>query len=155
MKKIITIAALVMAFGMTGMAQFKFGAGAQLITNGGAFGVGGKGHYTITDEWAGQGSFHIMFDEAANWTLDLDAHYSGFDIGDVEGFSLAPFAGINIISFGGGNIAGVNLPSFTDTNINLGINGTLPISDGLSVYIEPKIILGSGSGFVIGAGVYF
>ena len=41
------------------------------------------------------------------------------------------------------------------TNLNLGVNGTLPLDGRLEVYIEPKIVIGSGSGFAIAAGVLF
>jgi len=154
MKRILALVFFVAALAVTGSAQFKFGAQAGLLTGGGgSFGVGAKGHYTINEDFAGQGSFTYYFEDFTAWSLDLDVHYSGFDIGDVESFSLTPFAGLNIYSVsvdtGFGNFGA------SSTNLNLGVNGTMPLSGNLSFFVEPKIIIGGGSGFAIAAGVYF
>ncbi len=148
MKKLIVVALLIAAFSFTADAQFKFGAGASLIVDGPSIGAGAKGHYTVNEDFAAQGSFHYYFEDFTAWQLDLDVHYNGLDSGDVEGFQLAPFAGLNF--------AHVSVLGFgaTNTNINLGLNGTLPMG-GLEIYIEPKIVLGGGSAFLLGAGVYF
>ncbi len=156
MKRIVTIIACVFAFSFAAEAQFKFGAHAQLLTGGGgSFGVGARGHYQINDDFAGQASFTYYLEDYTAWALDLDVHYSGFDLGDVESFSLTPFAGLNIYNVS----VDTGLPGFdfglSSTNINVGINGTMPLSGRLSLFVEPKLVLGSGSGFVLTAGVYF
>jgi len=148
MKKILVIAMFIAGFSFSADAQFKFGAGVQLLDFE-SFGVGAKGHYTINDQFAVQGSFHWQLEEFTSWTFDADVHYQGFDLGDVEGFQLSPFAGLNRVQVSAFGV------SVGDTNINLGMNGTLPLSGSMSLYLEPKIILGGGSAFVIGAGVYF
>lgn len=148
MKRIIVIAALVMAFGMTGMAQFKFGAGGTLLD--GSFGIQGKAHNTFSETIAGQATFNYFFESGVTlWGIDADVHYTGFNIGDVEGFKIAPFAGLNILR---ASVAGF---SSGTTNLNLGVNGTLPMDSGLELYVEPKFVLGDGSGFGLSVGVYF
>ena len=150
MKKILALCLFMGCFMFSGNAQsFKFGAQGQLLFDGSFFGVGGKGHYTFNDQFAGQASFTYYFEEVTVWTLDLDVHYSGFNIGDVESFRLTPFAGLNIFNV---SVFGV---SANTTNLNLGINGTMPLGDSLEFFVEPKIILGSGSTLAIAAGVYF
>ena len=150
MKRIIVIAALVMAFGVTGMAQFKFGAGIALLE--GEIGVQAKAKNYFADAIAGQASFSYYFPGSGVtfWSLDADVHYTGFDIGDVEGFQIAPFGGLNI-----GNVSVAGFGS-TEIGINLGVNGTLPLDSGLEIFIEPKLVLGGNlNGFGLAAGVYF
>ena len=154
MKKVVFSSLLIFLFVFSGNAQFKWGAGAALYTDGGLFGVGARGHYTITDDYAAQASFHYYFDDASIWSLDLDVHYEGFDIGDLEGFQLRPFAGLNIINASAGSDIGINVSS-SSTNLNLGMNGTLNLNDNLTLYIEPKIVIGNGGTIGIAAGVYF
>ncbi|MFT4568434.1 MAG: hypothetical protein ACI9FN_003403 [Saprospiraceae bacterium] len=152
MKRILALVFFVAALAITGSAQFKFGAGVGLLE--GRFGVQAKAHNTFTEDFAGQGSFTYYFESGATvWSLDLDVHYKGFNIGDVEGFSLAPFAGLNIyrVSVSAGNF---NVGA-SATGLNVGINGTLPITDSLDLYIEPKIVIGGAGSFGIAAGVYF
>ncbi len=152
MRRILTLVCCVFAFSYSGLAQFQFGAQAGLTTgSGGLFGVGAKGHYTINEQFAGQASFTYYFETGTVWALDLDVHYSGFEIGDVESFSLTPFAGLNILTFS----SGLGFGSFSSTNVNIGMNGRLPLSGNLEFFVEPKLVLGGGSGFVVAAGVYF
>ena len=154
MKRILTLAICVFALSFSASAQFKFGPQAALLTDGSFFGVGGKGHYTFNEDFAGQASFTYYFEEFTVWTLDLDVHYSGFEIGDVESFRLTPFAGLNIFNVSVDTGLGFGVSGST-TNLNLGMNGTMPIGESLEFFVEPKIIIGSGSGFGIAAGVYF
>ena len=151
-KTIITFFAIVF-IGVSGFSQFKFGAGANLLFDGGYFGLSGKGHYTINEQYAAQASFTYFFEDFTVWNLDLDVHYDGFNIGDLEGFRLTPFAGLNVFrtDITVGNISGGD----TDINLNLGMNGTINLTESLDLYVEPKFILGDGSTFGIAAGVYF
>ena len=154
MKKILATCLFLGLFMFSGNAQeFKFGAQGQLLFDGSFFGVGGKGHYTFNDQFAGQASFTYYFEEVTVWTLDLDVHYSGFEIGDVESFRLTPFAGLNI--FNVSVDTGFGSASASTTNLNLGMNGTMPLGDSLEFFLEPKIIIGSGGTFALAAGVYF
>ncbi len=150
MKKVLTLIVCIFAISASGYAQFKFGAGANLIFDGSSFGLGARAHYTINEDFAGQASFHYYLKESdlSLTTIDLDVHYSGFDLGDVESFSLTPFAGLNIARASAFGI------SASTTNINVGINGTMPLG-GLDLYVEPKFIIGNGGSFAIAAGVYF
>ncbi len=155
MKKFIALAAFVVFGTVTGFSQFKFGAGANMIFDGSFFGVGARAHNTFTEDFAGQASFHYYFESGFTvWTLDLDVHYSGFELGDVESFSLTPFAGINIFNVSADTGLGFGV-SASSTNLNLGLNGTMPLTESLDLYIEPKIIIGNGGSFAIAAGVYF
>jgi hypothetical protein len=149
MKKLLTLLFFVTVLSTSAFSQLKFGAGAGLILDGTLFGVGGRGHYTINEDFAGQGTFTYYFEDVSVWTLDLDVHYSGFNLGDVESFRLTPFAGLNIFR---ASVLGFGA---TDTGINLGLNGTMPLTGSLDLYVEPKIIIGGGSSIAIAAGVYF
>ncbi len=138
----------VLVLGTSAQAQFKFGAGVGFLDS--SFGVGAKAHNTFSDDFAGQASFHYYFESAITvYSLDFDLHYSGFDLGDVESFALTPFAGLNLFRVG---IAGFGA---TATSINLGVNGTMPLTDSLDLYVEPKLTIGDNTAFGIAAGVYF
>ncbi len=155
MLRLLTISVFILFCTVDGFSQFKAGAGATFIFDGASFGVGGRGHYTINEDFAGQGSLHYYFEEGFNiWTIDLDVHYSGFNLGDVEGFRLTPFAGLNIIRVNSNSGLGFDI-SGSSTNLNLGLQGLTPLTESLDLYIEPKFIIGSGSTFVLSAGVYF
>lgn len=151
MKKLFILFTLILFTSVSGFSQFKFGAGANLFFDGGYLGLGAKAHYQITDDFAGQASFHYMLDDIANYTIDLDVLYSGFNIGDLEGFNITPFAGINIFNFDVG-LFGIGGSS---TGINLGVLGNIPITESLDLYIEPKLILSGAGTLVIGGGIYF
>lgn len=148
MKKYFALVIFMSILAISGSAQFKVGAGATLLDS--YFGVQGKGHYTVNEDFAGQGSFSYFFESGVTvWALDLDVHYSGFGIGDLEGFRIAPFAGLNFFR---ASVLGI---SSGTTNLNLGVNGTMPLTDTMDLYIEPKFTIGNGSAFGISAGVYF
>ena len=149
MKKLIVLVLFIAAFGTSGFSQLKFGAGANLLFDGTLFGVGGRVQYAINEDFAAQGGLNIFLDDVADYMIDLDVYYSGFELGDVEGFSLTPFAGLNIFR---ASVLGFGA---TDTGLTLGIQGLLPITDGLNLYVEPRLYLGGGDGFGISAGVYF
>ncbi len=128
-------------------AQFKFGGGLQFFED---LGIQGRAHNVFSEDIAGQGTFNYYFSSGfSSWSIDADVHYHGLDLGEVESFALAPFAGLNIFRVSAFGV------SASDVGLNLGIIGTLPISDGLELYIEPKIVIGGGSGFAISGGVYF
>jgi len=128
-------------------AQFKFGAGAQFFND---FGLQGKAHNVFSDEIAGQGTFSYYFSSGfTSWGIDADVHYYGLELGEVESFALAPFAGLNFFSVSAFGV------SNSDIGLNLGISATLPLDGGLEIYIEPKIVIGGGDGFAISGGVYF
>ena len=100
MRKIIVVAVLVAGFALIGNAQFKFGAGGILFD--GSFGVQAKAHNGFSETIAGQGTFSFYFESGVTlWSIDLDGHYTGFSIGDLEGFRIAPFAGLNILRASG------------------------------------------------------
>ena len=141
------ITSIILLFCFTASAQFKGGVGASFQIDGTLFGLAGKGHYTINDDFAGQTTFTYYFNEFSVWSLDFDAHYAGFDLNTAD-FIISPFAGLNIYRYGSG------LFSVSSTNINLGVNGTKEIGS-LELFIEPKISLGNGSSVNLSAGVYF
>ena len=153
MKKVIITFFAIAFISTSAFSQFKVGAGANYLFDGSLFGLSGKAHYTVNEQFAGQVSFSYFFEDFTVWNLDLDVHYNGFQIGDLEGFRLTPFAGLNVFrtSVTLGNITSGD----TDINLNLGMNGTVPITETLDLYIEPKFILGDGSTFALAAGVYF
>ena len=153
MKKVIFTILTMTFLSTTGFSQFKVGAGVNTLFDGGYFGLSAKGHYTINEQFAGQASFTYFFEDFSAWNLDLDVHYNGFQIGDLEGFRLTPFAGLNV--FRTSVSIGAITSGDTDLNLNIGMNGTVPITDSLDLYVEPKSIFGDGSTFGIAAGVYF
>jgi len=134
-------------FCLTASAQFKGGVGVSFQIDGTLFGVTGKGHYAINDDFAGQTSFTYYFNELTIWALDFDVHYAGFEL-DVADFAISPFAGLNIYRFGTG------LFSLSSTNINIGVNATKEMGS-IELFIEPKISLGGGTSLNLAAGVYF
>ncbi len=141
------ITAILLFFFFSSSAQLKFGAGAALNFDGSSFGLQGKGHYTINEEFAGQGSFTYYFEDFTAWALDLDVHYAALEL-EAGDFSISPFAGLNffkvsVLGFGG-----------STTNINLGVNATKDLGN-LELFIEPKITLGNGSSLNVAGGVYF
>lgn len=150
MKKVIALVVFIFALTASSFAQFKFGAGANMIFSGSSLGVGARAHYTINEDFAAQGSFHYYFEDSdlSLSSIDLDVHYNGFGLGDVESFSLTPFAGLNISRASAFGI------SASSTNINVGVNGTMPLG-GLELYLEPKFIIGNGGTLALAAGVYF
>lgn len=146
MKQVLLTTVLLFFF-FASSAQFKFGAGGALNFDGTSLGVTGKGHYTVNEEFAGQGSFTYYFENVTLWALDLDVHYSGFELEAAE-FVISPFAGLNffhveVLGFGD-----------TSTNLNIGVNATKDLGS-LQLFIEPKLILGSGSSLNVAGGVYF
>ncbi len=147
MKQVLLTAVLLFFF-FASSAQTKFGAGGVLnLDNINSIGVQGKVHYTINEDFAGQGSFTYYFEDFTLWALDLDAHYSGFDL-SLGDFVIRPFAGLQIIR---ASVAGFGN---SDVNINIGVNGTKDLGN-LELYIEPKLVIGSGSALNIAGGVYF
>lgn len=148
MRKLIVTCVFMLAFAASSSAQFKFGAGAQLFD--GSFGLQGKANNAFTEDFSGQVSFTYYLESGITlWALDADVHYYGFELGDLESFKLAPFAGLNFLN--------ASVGGFSDSNIglNVGINGSLPLDGGLEIYIEPKLVIAGGSGFAISGGVYF
>ena len=149
MKRIITLAVCMIGLSVITSAQFKFGGGVQLLD--GEFGIQAKANNSFTEEFSGQSTFSYYFTSGFSlWGIDADVHYYGFELGDLESFALAPFAGLNFTTI---SALGV---SDSEIGINIGVNGTLPLDGGLEVYLEPKIIIGGGfNGFAISGGVYF
>lgn len=149
MLRLLTVSIFVLFCTLEGYSQVKFGAGANFTFDGSFFGVGGRAMYDIDEDFAAQGQFTFFLDEFADYAIELDLFYKGLELGEVEGFQLTPFAGLNIFR---GSLLGVGA---TDTGLTLGIQGLSPITESLDLYVEPKIYLGGGSSFALAAGVYF
>ena len=149
MKRLLTLAVCMIGVSIVTSAQLKFGAGVQVYDR---FGVQGKVHNTFSEEISGQASLSYYFISGVTfWGIDADVHYYGLDLGDIESFAIAPFAGLNFARFSALGVGG------SDIGLNLGIIGTLPLDNGLEVYLEPKIVIGGARSteFAIGGGVYF
>ncbi len=147
MKKFLPFILLIFLFTNTGISQFNFAAGAQLLFDGSVFGIQGKALYTVDDTWRGAGSFTLHLETGVDWTIDLDAHYMALEIND--NFNLSPMAGLGITRYG---VAGF---SDTEIGINLGAFIDFPVGETLTVYVEPKINLGGYDSFGISGGVMF
>ena len=147
MKKYLQAVVLVFLFASTGMSQFNFGAGAQILFDGSVFGIQGKALYTVDESWRGAGSFTIHLKELVDWSIDVDVHYTALEIS--ENFNLAPFAGLGMTRFG---ILGL---SSTEIGINLGAFFELAASESIDVYIEPKLNVGGYESFGISGGILF
>lgn len=148
MKKFIVLGIFSLILSSNAFGQIKFGAGVSLQVAD-LFGVGGRAHYTINEKFAAQAGVNIWLEEFFDYSIDLDAYYQGFDIGDLEGFSLTPFAGLNIARY--------SVLGFGDTQVglNIGLQGLLSLTGSLDLYIEPKLVIGGLDGFYISGGVYF
>lgn len=125
-----------------GFSQFNLGAGGQLITDDTIFGIQGKALFEINDQFDAAGTFTFHLDDNADWTIDLDAHYTLLEIS--ESFNIAPLAGLSITSEPGNTAVGLNLGGFFDFIMG---------EKERHIYIEPKVILGGVSSFVISAGL--
>ena len=130
MRKLIFTFILFASFSTIGISQFSFGAGAQLILDGGVFGLQGKALYDVDETWRGSGTFTIHLKEFYDWTIDLDAQYKLLEVSD--NFNLAPIGGLAISRFG---TLGFNK---TDIGINLGAFIDFVPSDSYHIYVEPR-----------------
>lgn len=154
MKRILTLVVCVFALSYSASSQVKFGPQATLFFDGTVFGVGAKAHKAFSDDIEGQASFTYFLESGTFWAIDVDVLYNGFDIGDVESFKITPFAGLNYFNSPGITILGVSAGG-SSVGLNLGVSAKKAISDGLELFIEPKIILGGGSTFALSGGVFF
>ena len=156
MKKLLSIALFAVLFCSSSFSQFKIGAGINLDLDDSLFGIQGKVHNVFTEEYAGQVSFTYFFEKnnVTFWNLDLDVHYSGWELGDESSVEFTPFGGLNVSHSSQDTGVGSSLGN-TEMGINIGINVTFPASDNLNIFIEPKFVLSGIDGFVIAGGVYF
>lgn len=154
MKKLTALFVFLFLIGTSSYSQeFKFGAGISLELVD-LFGISGKAQYMVNEDFAGQASFTFFLEDPGTWwALDLDVLYGGFDIGDVEGFSITPFAGLQVASFS--IDIGLGSASDTDIGINLGVQALIDITDSLELFIEPKVTLGGFEGVYLAGGVFF
>ena len=156
MRKYLLTTILTLGIAVVGFSQFKFGAGLTADIDDGFIGINAKGKYFVNDEYAGQATFTYFFedDNIQFWNIDLDVHYMGLEIGDVEGFNITPFAGLHV-SRANFDIPIGSVSGDTELGINLGVQGTIPITDNLELYIEPKLVIAGMDGFILSAGVFF
>ncbi len=135
--------------------QFKLGLGIAHDFDDKFSALGGKLHYTVNSDYAGQVGVHYFFPKSgvSAFVIDTDVHFYGIKIGEVGGFHVAPLAGLNIVRFK--TSAGSISSSKTNLGINLGFHGNIPITDKLSIYLEPKFVLDGLDNFVLSAGVFF
>ena len=144
MKHTLITLFFLISFITTGISQFNFGAGAQLVFDGGVFGLQGKALYEINDTWRSAGTFTFHLDNFYNWTIDLDAQYKLLEVSD--NFDLAPIAGLSIV-----NADIID----TEIGINLGAFIDFVPSDSYHIYVEPKLVVGNLSSLVISGGILF
>jgi len=148
MRKILITLSLLVSFTICGWSQFSFGAGAQLILDGGVFGIQGKALYEVDETWRGAGTFTIHLETGVDWTIDLDAQYKLLQVSD--NFDLAPVAGLSFTKFG---LAGFG--STTEVGLNLGAFIDFVPSDSYHIYVEPKLNIGGYESFSIAGGILF
>lgn len=147
MKKILFTFVLLVSLSTIGFSQFSFGAGAQLIFDGSAFGIQGKALYEVDETWRGAGTFTIHLEDGLDWTIDLDAQYKLIEVS--ENFDLAPLAGLSITRFG--------ILGFSDTEIGINLGAFIDFvpSDSFHIYVEPKLNIGGYESFALSAGILF
>ncbi len=136
-------------------SQFKVGAGIGWDFDDKLTGIGGKLHYTFSDEYAGQVGLNYFFPKSgfSAFVVDLDVHYYGVKIGEVGGFIISPFTGLQIVS-SRFEVNGFKT-SDTDLGLNIGIHANVPITDKLALYVEPKFVLDGLDNFVLAVGIFF
>ncbi len=153
-KRIVVLVICVSAFCTSIEAQFKFGIQGSyqaslggVLTNGGGggygvglLGLGGKAYAIFSEKFAGQVSITYLFRDRQKTSSDLDLHYIGFNMGNPGSAKFSPFIGIN---------------SSGSTSLNVGLNGSFFVSDKLSFFLEPKLMLGTDSQLAIAGGFYF
>lgn len=130
------------SFITTSIAQFNFGAGANLLDLD-VLGVQGKALFEIDDTWRAAGAFTIYLSDGPDCGIDLDAQYKLLKVSD--NFDLAPIGGLNILSITGETDIGLNLGAFIDF---------VP-SDSYHIYIEPKFIFNSATFLTVSGGILF
>lgn len=124
-----------------GFGQFNFGAGGHLIGDGTHFGVQGKALYAVNDNVDAAAAFTFHLGDTYEWTIDADAHYNLLEISD--NIKIAPFAGLTYTNA-------------VDSKIGLNLGGFIDFVAGEKerhIYIEPKVVVGGLSSFVLSAGL--
>lgn len=127
--------------------DFRFGLGAQYIFDGSTFGLQGKALVGFNDQFDLGGTFTLYLEDGTDYGVDLDFYYTLLEPG--ENFGFKPFAGLNVIRFSFGSVTD------TDLHLNLGVLIDLFQEGNRNIYIEPKLILGGNSSFVVSAGTFF
>ena len=148
MKRIVITFAFFISFITVGMSQLNYGAGAQFIFDGSAFGIQGRVLNEFSETWRGSGAFTLYLGDGPNWSIDIDAQYKLLEVS--ENFDLAPLAGLNLTSFP--TVFGIG---GTEIGINLGVFIDFVPSDSFHIYIEPKINIGGYESFAVSGGILF
>jgi len=123
-------------------AQFKVGAGNQVIFQDFVIGPQVKIVYDSDQLWRVAGTFTYHLKKNYDWTIDLDGQYKLITLG--KNFDVYPQVGIGY----------TNLVARNVVNLNAGFFFEFPITD-FNFYIEPKYLIKKGKSFAIAAGLLF
>lgn len=153
MKKFILSLVAVACFAFAGISQdkgeIKFGAGINLWDLD-QIGLQGKAVYGISDQLNLGGMFTYFLSDFIDIEFDANVQYTGLDVSD--SFKLNPLAGLSYISFGGDDFFGVSLNT---TSLHIGASFLFVLESGTTIYVDPILILDSGSGLNLNAGILF
>ena len=149
---IILVALLFSFAGLSLQAQnVQLGVFGGFATQVKAPAAGIKVNYGIKDNVRTSASAAYFFkSEATYFEVNADANYL---IGEADGFSFYPLAGVNyfISSVSGGGI------TVTSSNVgfNLGAGIQLPLSEKMGFFAEAKYTLGNADKLMASAGIFF
>lgn len=143
MKNLFLVLVGLFMFSSVANAQFRYGAGAQLMFDESVFGIQGKAIYSASESIEAAGTFTLHLEDFVDWTIDLDAHYLLLEFANDIGFK--PFAGLSILKSAGN----------TDTGLNIGAFFDLLRSGDYQFYVEPKFRLGDYDSLVVSGGILF
>lgn len=147
--KIIGVALLMTAFAQSSTAQTNVGGGLTFFKfdGGSEIGLNIKSTFSLTEKFEISPAINYYFvDGYTLMGLNGDFHYL---LGDEDGFTFYPSAGINILR------SAVSGFSSNTLGFNLGAGARLPVSESLSIYADGQYRLSDFSGLVFSVGVLF
>lgn len=145
MNKVLLI---LMFLGSAVTLSSQLSVGAGLESNFDNIGIKGQLKLGLTEDIGIQGSYTIYVSSPISTMLNLDGHYLLTTAGNSDMIVVNALAGFNFWNSG---IEGDK----SVLGINIGSNVTFPISDGLDMFIEPKLTIISTASIQVAMGVYF
>jgi len=149
-----------MLFSTVAFSQFSVGGGLTITTADGfdRAGVSVRGVYVFSENWRASSNINIPFPESSEFfgttiktsyfDFSADAHYV-FPISDA--FRVYGLAGINF--FSATVKVGSEKDSASEAGLEIGGGAEYLINDKLSIFGEPKYVLGDADRFVLSLGV--
>lgn len=148
----LPLVACLLLFSLPAAAQFSVGGGLTYGEGIEELGVQGRASYAFSPslELAGKYSFFFVDGDVDFSTVDVDAHFTFLDEGNVSFYGLG---GVNLSIFDFDAFFG--LGSETEIGLNVGSGVRVGISDRADFFGELKYIIGDADQLVVSAGLRF